>query len=160
MTAFDSFRFPACNFIKKETQKGHFYVNFAKFLRISFERTPRNDCFLSLSMNFEKFSEHLWETAYFMYKLQLFNHQTQQKNISQMLFKTRKLPFEGVHLLKMLWKLSVKNLIYNEVTEETLSHILLHLFCLHFFRMHHNCFFRRAFETVRAQFLSGNISRK
>ena len=34
-------------------------------------------------------------------------------------------------------------------TKTTLSHILLHLFFLHFFRMHHNYFFRRGFENVQ-----------
>ena len=33
------------------------------------------------------FIEHLWETAYFMYKLQYFNQQIQWKIISQVLFK-------------------------------------------------------------------------
>ena len=32
-----------------------FSVNFANFLRASFEKTPPNDCFLCLSVNFEKF---------------------------------------------------------------------------------------------------------
>ena len=38
------------------------------------------DCFLCLSVNFE--IEHLWETAYFIYKLPNFNH-----HISKMLFE-------------------------------------------------------------------------
>ena len=42
--------------------------------------------------------------------------------------------------------------------KKTLSHILLHVFCLLFFRMHHKYFLQRGFESVRAQFLSGNIS--
>ena len=44
-----------------------------------------------------------------------------------------------------------------QVTEKTLSHILLHVVCLHFLRIHHDYFFRRGFESVRAQFLSVNI---
>ena len=47
-----------------------------------------------------------------------------------------------------------------QVYEKTLSHILFHLFCLHFLRTHHDYFFGRGFESVRAQFLSGNISEK
>ena len=35
--------------------------------------------------------------------------------------------------------------------KKTLSHILLPVFCLHFLRMHHNYFFQRGFEDVRAQ---------
>ena len=42
--------------------------------------------------------------------------------------------------------------------KKILSHILLHVFCLHFLRIHHDCFFQKVFESVRAQFLSGNIS--
>ena len=63
----DSFRFPACNFIEKETPtKGDsrcFSVNFAKFLRISFDRTPPDDCFLSLSVILRSFSEYLFYGA-------------------------------------------------------------------------------------------------
>ena len=33
------------------------------------------------------FIEHLWETAYFMYKLQYFNQQIQWKTVLQVLFK-------------------------------------------------------------------------
>ena len=43
---------------------------------------------------------------------------------------------------------------------KTLSHIFLYVFCLHFLRTHHDYFFRRAFESVRVKFLSGNISKK
>ena len=32
-----------------------FFCEFAKFLRTYFYRTPLDDCFLSLSVNFEKF---------------------------------------------------------------------------------------------------------
>ena len=37
------------------------------------------------------------------------------------------------------------------------SHILVHVFCLHFFRIQHNYLFRRGFEKVRGIiiFLSG-----
>ena len=49
------FRFPPCNFIKKEIPAKTFSVNFAKFLRTSFDRALPDDCFLSLSVNFENF---------------------------------------------------------------------------------------------------------
>ena len=39
-------------------------------------------------------------------------------------------------------------------------HILLHLFCLHFLRTHHNYFFRRGFESVWTQIFSRIISEK
>ena len=63
VAASDSFRFPACNFIKKSLQQRCFPVNFAKFLRASFDRTHTYHCFLCLSVNFEKFSEHLFYRA-------------------------------------------------------------------------------------------------
>ena len=62
MVASYIFRFPACNFIKKETPVKMFSVSFAKFLRASFDRTPPSDCFFSLFVNFGStfFSEHLF----------------------------------------------------------------------------------------------------
>ena len=54
--ASDSFRFPGCNiFLKKRFRQICFSVNFSKFFRTSFDRTSLDDCFLSLSVNFEKF---------------------------------------------------------------------------------------------------------
>ena len=128
VAASDSFRFPGCNFVKKETPikmfsrefckifkktpKKCFSVNFAKFLRTSFGRTLPDDFFLCLSVNFEKFIQsmqsslydkvyidNLRETAYFMYKLQNFNHQIQL--LLRILYKNKKQPLEGVHLLKI-----------------------------------------------------------
>ena len=52
----DSFRFPACNFIKKEILAKMFFSEFCKlFVRPSFDRTPPHDCFISFYVNFEKF---------------------------------------------------------------------------------------------------------
>ena len=53
-----------------------------------------------------------------------------------------------------------------QVNEKTLSRILRHAFCLrfhrihHFLRIHHDYFLQRGFESVRAQFFSGNINEK
>ena len=53
--ASDSFRFPGCNiFFKKRFRQICFSVNFSKFFRTSFDRTPLDDSSLSLSVNFEK----------------------------------------------------------------------------------------------------------
>ena len=41
---------------------------------------------------------------------------------------------------------------------EHLWWLLLHILCVHFLRIHHDYFFQRFFESVRAQFLSGKIS--
>ena len=43
-------------------------------------------------------------------------------------------------------------------TKKTLSYFLYHVFGLNFLRMHHGYFFRRRFESVRAQFFSGESS--
>ena len=45
----------ACNFIKKQFPAIMFFGEFGKFLRASFDRALPDDCFLILSMNFEKF---------------------------------------------------------------------------------------------------------
>ena len=63
MVASDSFGFPACSFIEKETLVRMFIVNFAKSLRTSFVRTPPDDCFLCLSVNLKSFSDHLFYRA-------------------------------------------------------------------------------------------------
>ena len=88
----DSFRFAVCNFIKKEIPAKIFFCEFCKTsFQTSFDRTPPDD--YCLSVNFKKFCqnisfiEQLWETSYFMYKLQNFNKQIQWKTISQVLFK-------------------------------------------------------------------------
>ena len=38
--------------------------------------------------------------------------------------------------------------------------LLLYVFCLHFLRIHEVYFFRKGFESVRAQFFSENVSGK
>ena len=50
----DSFGFPVCK-LKKRFLQRCFSVNFVKILRTSFDRTPPDDFFLSLSVNFKKF---------------------------------------------------------------------------------------------------------
>ena len=57
MAAPESFRFPVCNFIKKETAAKIFFGEFWKIFKeiFSFDRTPPDECFLCLSVNFEFF---------------------------------------------------------------------------------------------------------
>ena len=45
-----------------------------------------------------------------------------------------------------------------QLYEKSSSHILRHVFCLHILRMHLDYFFRRGLGSVRAQFLSRNVS--
>ena len=61
----------------------------------------------------------------------------------------------------------MKGLIANEVARcqpaslrKKVLHILLDVFFLYFVRTHHDYFFGRVFESVRANFFSGNISKK
>ena len=53
----ETFRFAACNFIKKETTGKMFFCEFCKIFKgiFSFGRTPPDDYFLCLSVNFEFF---------------------------------------------------------------------------------------------------------
>ena len=54
----EGFRFPPCNFIIKRLQQKCFSVNFEKLILkvvFTFDRTPPDDCFLYLSVNFEFF---------------------------------------------------------------------------------------------------------
>ena len=126
--------------------------------------------FLCLSVNFEKFfrtpllkstSTKLLSSctsckiATSGYSKKLFH-----SCFSSILFKNEKYSFEVYLYLKSL-KLSVKKLIRHEVAcyqPASLRKKLFHTFSHIFLRTHHNCSFWRGYESVRAQFLSGNIS--
>ena len=53
----ESFRFPASDFIKKETTAKKFFCEFCKIFKdiLSFDRTNPDDSFLCLSVNLEFF---------------------------------------------------------------------------------------------------------
>ena len=93
VAASDSFRFPVCNFIKKDVLAKMFFFEFCKISKnIFWQNTSR--CLLLKFIGefwevFQKISfiEHLWETAYFKYKLQYLNQQILWKTISQVLLK-------------------------------------------------------------------------
>ena len=76
VAASDSFRFPACNFIKKETQGKIFICEFCKsFRNISWQNTSGWLLLVFISEFWEVFQitsfiEHLWETAYFNHHVQ------------------------------------------------------------------------------------------
>ena len=62
----ESFRFPACNFIIKETTAKMFFCEFCKTFKdiFSFDRTPQDGSFLRVSVNFEFFRTLLlWSTS-------------------------------------------------------------------------------------------------
>ena len=96
-----------------------FLREFRKIYKNIFWQSPSRSLLLKFICEFWEvfqnisFVEHLWETAYFMYKLQYFNQQIHWKTIWQVLFEHfiqehEKQPFEGIHLLKIfenyLWK--------------------------------------------------------
>ena len=61
----ENFSFPACNFIIKETTTKMFFCEFCKIFKdiFSFDRTPQDDCFLCLSVNFEFFRTLLLQST-------------------------------------------------------------------------------------------------
>ena len=82
VAASDSFGFPVCNFIKKETPQNMFFCKVCEILRTFFLLTEHlrmtTSCvYLWIFHNFleffkvfqnNSFKEQLWEVAYFMYK--------------------------------------------------------------------------------------------
>ena len=143
----------------KRFRQRYLSVSFGNFLRTSFDRTLPDGCFLSTqeaviqscvfesyeswnSVNFwicefwevfqiTSFIERLWETVYFLYKLDRlsnFNHQVQSNSIrvSQVLFKgfieVKEVAIRRRSFTYNPWKLSLKKLIYNEVARSRSSH--------------------------------------
>ena len=102
--ASDSFRFPPCNLLKKRSRKDVFLWILQNFFWQSTSGWLLLKFICELWEVFQNISfiEHLWETAYFMYKLQYFNQQIQWKAISQVLFRHFIQEQEGFHLLKIL----------------------------------------------------------
>ena len=60
VAAYDSFRFPACSFIKKGTPANTFFCEICKIFNLF---TPPNDCFLCLPAILRSFSDHLFFRA-------------------------------------------------------------------------------------------------
>ena len=44
--------------------------------------------------------------------------------------------------------------------KNSFTYLSCNIFCVHSLRTHHDYFFQRGFESVRAKFLSGDISKK
>ena len=115
--------------------------------------------------------EHLWTNCLFHVQVsgyQLANTLTVSQVLFKHIVKELEIAIGRYSFNKNSWKLSVKNLIRSEaagckltsIWKKTLSHIVFYVLCLHFLRLHHDYFFQRGFELVRAIFLSGNISKK
>ena len=104
--------FQPATLLKKRFRQRRFSVNFAKNLRTSFERTTPDDCFLSLSMNFEKFSRTpllqstseklLVSCTSCTISTSRYSEKLFHRFFSSILGKNNKQPFEGVHLLEIL----------------------------------------------------------
>ena len=102
VAASESFRFPACNFIKKGIPAKMFFFEFCKISENIFWQNTSEWLVLKFICEFWEvfqnisFIEHLWETAYFIYKLQYFNQQIHWKTIaihrcySSILYKNEK----------------------------------------------------------------------
>ena len=142
---------------------------FCEFCKV----TPLDNCFLSLSVNFEKFfrtfllqstSEKLLISCtefqpadivkiYFTGAFQVFQARTRSSHSKTFIsLKSLKIICEGLIRKELLPTC--------KFTKKTFSHMLLPVFCLHFLKTHHDYFFRRGFESVQAKFLSGNVSKK
>ena len=83
--------FQPATLLKQGLQQRRFLVRFAKFLRLSFYRTPPDDCFLSLPVILRSFSDHLFFRAILgnslFYVVAEFQPPGRLKSISQALFK-------------------------------------------------------------------------
>ena len=83
MAASDSFSFPACYFIKKETPAKMIFCEFCNiFMNIFWQNTSGWLLLVFICEFYEVFQtaffiEHLWETTHFLCKLQNFNQQIQ-----------------------------------------------------------------------------------
>ena len=165
--------------LKKRLRNRCFAVNLAKFLRTSFLLTEhlRMTASCVYLWILRLFSEHFFYTAILGISCRILTTRYSKKLFhrcfSSILYQIEKYPFEGTHLLKIpenyLWRSyevvmklqDAQRLVPTcKLTKKTISHIFLHAFCVHFLRIHQNYFFRRGFESLRAQFLSGNVSGK
>ena len=121
VAASDSCRFAPCKFTKKETSAKIF---FSEFLRTSFDhdRTPPDDCFLRLSVKFEKF-----------FRTPLLKSAS-GKILSKAFIYLKSLNLSEKKLFLMMLR--------DASLRKKLFHILLYVFCLHFIRAHHDYFLR------------------
>ena len=132
-----------------------FFCEFCKIFKNSFffDRTPPNDCFLCLSVNFETF----FRTVFF------------QSILGKLLFYVQVAEFQSPDTVKNYFTSAFQafytrsrscEMPTRNFMKKALSRILCHVFCLHFLRMHLDYFSQRGFGSVRAQFLSGNVGGK
>ena len=145
---------------------------FCEFCRIfknifSFDRAPRDDCFLCLSVNYENFFRAPLGNCFIHVKVAEFQLPDTIKNYFTGAFQAFYTRTRSSHSKAFIYLKSLKT-ICEEVNLRWSCKMLTikftkksrHAFCLHFLSMHHDYFFQRGFESVRARFLSGNNKRK
>ena len=137
-----------------------FFCEFCKIFKniFRFHRTPLYDCSLCLSVCIEFwdvfqntcFIERLGKTAILCTSCKILTTKYSKKTISQVLLKhfiqDREVAIRERSFTLNPWKLFAKKLIRYEIAalrKRALSHILFHVFCLHFLRVHQDYFFQR-----------------
>ena len=154
VAASEGFRFPACNVVKKETPEKMFFCEFCKIFKniFRFHRTPLYDCSLCLSVCVEFwdvfqntcFIERLGKTAILCTSCKILTAKYSKKLFREVAIRKRSFTLNP-------WKLFAKKLIRYEIArcqpaalrKRALSHILFHVFCLHFLRVQQDYFFQR-----------------
>ena len=120
------------------------------FFRTFFYRAPPGNYLLHVQV--AEFQPAYTVKSYFRGTFQAFYTRTRSNYLKAFIYlKSMKIIFEEDNLQ---WSCKMPNCKF---TKKTLSHILLHVSCLHFLRTHQNYIYWRGFESVRAHFLSGNI---
>ena len=100
--------FQHATLLNNRLQQRSFSVNFAKFLRTSFDRTPLDDCFLCLSVSFAKFFRTLLlQSSSRKLVISYISCRTSTSRYSYTVFssilnKSEKKPFEGIHLVNLV----------------------------------------------------------
>ena len=104
--------FQPATLLKKKFPQRCFSMKFAKFLRTSFDRTPPDDCFISLSVNFKKFFRtSLLQITFGKVLIFCLSCRILISRYSEKLFhrcfpsisyKSEQQPFENAYLLKIL----------------------------------------------------------
>ena len=92
LAASDSFRFPACNFIKTRTPAKTFFGEICKIFKIIFLQNTSGWLLLAFTCSLRSFSDHLffraplWNSLFYV-EVAEFQPQDKIKSISQALFK-------------------------------------------------------------------------
>ena len=146
-----------------------FFCEFCKIFKniFSFDKIPPDDCFLSLSENFEKFFKTLLSQS--TSRKLLFpcagcriSTTRYSKKFFHRYFYTRPTSSHPKAFIYLKFLKTVCKKVYlpnlQLYGKNSFAHPPSCILSSFFFRMFQDYFFRRGFESVRAQFLSGNVS--